>query len=109
MKTSKNSSQWVFALVLMVSACDQKVSTPAPAPAPAPAASSAARATQARGFNNRTWYGKDTTKEIDSLLTRRNFLIVLDGSGSMALSQCSGNLTKIVAAKHAIAAFATKI
>jgi Ca-activated chloride channel homolog len=34
---------------------------------------------------------------------------VLDGSGSMADSQCSGNLSKIVAAKQAIAAFATKI
>jgi Ca-activated chloride channel family protein len=64
---------------------------------------------QAHGFNDRLWYGKDTDKDIDTLLTRRNFLIVLDGSGSMADSQCSGNLSKIVAAKQAIAAFATKI
>jgi len=63
----------------------------------------------ARGFNNRTWYGKETAKDIDPILTRRNFLIVLDGSGSMADSQCSGNLSKIVAAKQAIAAFATKL
>jgi hypothetical protein len=62
-----------------------------------------------RGFNDRLWYGKDTDKDIDPLLTRRNFLIVLDGSGSMADSQCSGNLPKIVAAKQAIAAFATKL
>ena len=62
-----------------------------------------------RGFNNRQWYGRDMAKEIDPLLTRRNFLIVLDGSGSMADSQCSGNLSKIVAAKQAIAAFATKL
>jgi Ca-activated chloride channel homolog len=68
-----------------------------------------AEPSMARGFNNRLWYGKDTDKDIDSLLTRRNFLIVLDGSGSMADSQCSGNLSKIVAAKQAIAAFATKI
>jgi Ca-activated chloride channel family protein len=67
------------------------------------------RAAEQRGFNNRLWYGKDTDKDIDALLTRRNFLIVLDGSGSMADSQCSGNLSKIVAAKQAIAAFATKI
>jgi len=63
----------------------------------------------ARGFNNRLWYGSDTAKDLDPLLTRRNFLIVLDGSGSMRDSQCSGNLSKIVAAKQAIAAFATKI
>jgi hypothetical protein len=62
-----------------------------------------------RGFNNRTWYGKDTPKDLDTLLTRRNFLIVLDGSGSMADVQCSGNLSKIKSAKQAIAAFATKI
>ncbi len=63
----------------------------------------------ARGFNNRTWYGNDSVKGLDPLLTRRNFLIVLDGSGSMRASHCSGNLAKIDAAKQAIAAFATKI
>jgi Ca-activated chloride channel homolog len=74
-----------------------------------PPGRSAQAAPSARGFNNRLWYGKDTAKDIDPLLTRRNFLIVLDGSGSMADTQCSGNLSKIVAAKQAIAAFATKI
>jgi len=80
-------------------------------PTPVATQTSPARETQSppRGFNNRTWYGKETAKDIDSLLTRRNFLIVLDGSGSMADSQCSGNLSKIVAAKQAIAAFATKL
>jgi hypothetical protein len=63
----------------------------------------------ARGFNNRTWYGSEQAKDLDPVLTRRNFLIVLDGSGSMGSSQCSGNLSKIVAAKQAIAAFATKL
>jgi hypothetical protein len=76
--------------------------------ASSPPAASALPA-QPRGFNNPLWYGKDTIKDIDPLLTRRNFLIVLDGSGSMADSQCSGNLSKIVAAKQAIAAFATKL
>jgi hypothetical protein len=77
----------------------RRVSAPVPSAQPVPA----------RGFSDRLWYGKDTDKDIDTLLTRRNFLIVLDGSGSMADSQCSGNLSKIVAAKQAIAAFATKI
>ena len=62
-----------------------------------------------RGFNNRTWYGSDAPKDLDPLLTRRNFLIVLDGSGSMRDVQCSGDLSKIKAAKQAIAAFATKL
>jgi Ca-activated chloride channel homolog len=62
-----------------------------------------------RGFNNRSWYGTDQAKDLDPLLTRRNFLIVLDGSGSMRDAQCSGNLPKIDAAKQAIAAFATKL
>ena len=75
----------------------------------APRESTASAPEEARGFNDRLWYGKDTDKDIDTLLTRRNFLIVLDGSGSMADSQCSGNLSKIVAAKQAIASFATKI
>ncbi len=64
---------------------------------------------EVRGFNNRSWYGSDPAKDLDALLTRRNFLIVLDGSGSMSESHCSGNLSKIVAAKQAIASFATKI
>jgi hypothetical protein len=63
----------------------------------------------ARGFSNRLWYGNDTTNDIDPMLTRRNFLIVLDGSGSMRQAHCSGNLPKIDAAKRAIAAFATKL
>jgi Mg-chelatase subunit ChlD len=62
-----------------------------------------------RGFSNRTWYGSDAPKDLDPLLTRRNFLIVLDGSGSMRDVQCSGDLPKIKAAKQAIAAFANKL
>jgi len=85
---------------------------PAPVAVPqgnAPQQRSAQAAPPTRGFNNRLWYGSDTAKELDPLLTRRNFLIVLDGSGSMSESRNSGNLTKIAAAKQAIAAFATKI
>ncbi len=86
--------------------------SPAPVPVQqgnAPQPRPGQTASPPRGFNNRLWYGKDTAKDLDPLLTRRNFLIVLDGSGSMADSKCSGNLTKIVAAKQAIAAFATKL
>jgi hypothetical protein len=76
---------------------------------PVPPGGGGSEGQPARGFNNRQWYGSDTAKDLDALLTRRNFLIVLDGSGSMADHQCSGNMSKISAAKQAIAAFATKL
>lgn len=75
----------------------------------APPAAQAPQPATARGFSNRLWYGSDTTNAIDPVLTRRNFLIVLDGSGSMRETHCSGNIPKITAAKRAIAAFATKL
>src|ERR1035441_10397649 len=92
-------------LAALASGCDQSNNNNAPGPPPSPpsAPPRAAQPAQARGFNNRTWYGSDSVKDLDSLLTRRNFLIVLDGSGSMRASHCSGNLAKIDAAKQAIA------
>ena len=44
--------------------------------------------------------------QVDTLLTRRNFYIVLDGSGSMTEARCAGNSTKTVVAKQAIKRFA---
>jgi len=44
--------------------------------------------------------------QVDTLLTRRNFYIVLDGSGSMTESRCAGGSTKTVVAKQAIKRFA---
>src|SRR5208337_2700718 len=103
----KSLSRCIFFVILIVffltiSRHHRVRITPSTAPPPA-------QKLEQRGFNNRMWYGSDMAKEVDPLLTRRNFLIVLDGSGSMADSQCSGNLSKIVAAKQAIAAFATKL
>ncbi len=104
-------------IAIIVAQRRQPVRIPSPAPvAVQPGVAPQQRSFQAvqnppptRGFNNRLWYGNDMAKDLDPLLTRRNFLIVLDGSGSMSESRNSGNLTKIVAAKQAIAAFATKL
>jgi hypothetical protein len=101
---------FVFLLAFLFNMTRRHGMTRAPIPAPeAVQTVQSAPPVQGRGFNNRMWYGRDSAKDLDGLLTRRNFLIVLDGSGSMADSHCSGNLSKIVAAKQAIAAFATKI
>ncbi len=42
-------------------------------------------------------------------LLAANYYIVMDGSGSMADKQCSGNVTKLEAAKSALQAFAERI
>ncbi len=44
-------------------------------------------------------------RQVDDNLLRRNFYIVLDGSGSMNESRCAGNSTKIQVAKKAIIDF----
>src|ERR1039458_4857091 len=106
MKPSKFIS--FLCLAALASGCDQSNSAPN-APSTPSAPPRAAQPAQARGFNNRTWYGSDSAKDLDPLLTRRNFLIVLDGSGSMRASHCSGDLSKIRRARQAIAAFAEKI
>lgn len=49
------------------------------------------------------------TVDLSNNLLARNYLIVLDGSGSMSGSECSGSDDKIVAAKRAIRKFATQI
>ncbi|HEY3863962.1 MAG TPA: VWA domain-containing protein [Verrucomicrobiae bacterium] len=97
--TRANHRHQQFRQIRQAISAATEAAAPRHAPAPGPA----------RAFNNRLWYGKDTDKDIDPILTRRNFLVVLDGSGSMADSQCSGNLSKIAAAKQAIAAFSNKL
>lgn len=42
-------------------------------------------------------------------LTASNYYLVLDGSGSMADAKCSGDMTKMQAAKQAVSAFITQI
>jgi uncharacterized protein YegL len=117
----KNALKVIIVLFIIAIIVAQRSRQPARFPSQAPVAVPQGNAPQprsvqavntpppVRGFNNRLWYGNETSKDLDPLLTRRNFLILLDGSGSMSESQNSGNLTKIVAAKQAIAAFAKKI
>ncbi len=54
------------------------------------------------------WYGTDST-DLDPEQTRRNFYIVLDGSGSMASSGCSGSESKSAVAKRAVKEFASRL
>lgn len=59
----------------------------------------------------RTWppLVEDQAVPVADDLTAANYYIVLDGSGSMEESKCSGGLTKMDAAKQAVARFAGQI
>jgi len=74
-----------------------------------PNRAAAPKADDVKGFTNRTWFGSEPTKDLDPVLTRRNFLIVLDGSSSMSEGSGDGRTSKIDAAKNAIAVFAAKV
>lgn len=52
--------------------------------------------------------GDDTTPLADSL-TRKNFVLILDGSGSMSNQGCSGDLTKNEVAKQAVAEWSSSV
>lgn len=57
-----------------------------------------------------SWPSSDETNDaIASNLLATNYYIVMDGSGSMADRQCSGQQTKLAAAKSALTAFAERI
>lgn len=57
---------------------------------------------------NYSWFGNtDTPGKLDAVLTRKNYYVVLDGSGSMAGRQ--GGEVKLVAAKAAIKIFASSV
>ncbi len=49
------------------------------------------------------------TLALDSLLTRKNFVLILDGSGSMNKQGCSGDLTKIEVAKQAVTEWSASV
>jgi len=46
--------------------------------------------------------GEPKKEELSDKLTARNFVLVFDGSGSMADKKCSGNRTKLEVAKDAV-------
>lgn len=63
------------------------------------------------GRFDRTWpaFEDDGSTPVAERLTAANYYLVLDGSGSMQDSRCSGNQSKMDAAKAAVARFATQI
>ena len=58
-----------------------------------------------------TWppLADETDMTVSENLTTSNYYLVLDGSGSMQDSQCSGSVNKMQAAKSAVSHFATQI
>ncbi len=51
----------------------------------------------------------DETIPLASSLVRKNFVLILDGSGSMSKQQCSGNFTKSQVAKQAVADWSASV
>ena len=51
----------------------------------------------------------DAAVTLDDMLTRKNFVLVLDGSGSMARQGCSGNRSKHEVAREAVIDWATQV
>lgn len=49
------------------------------------------------------------TNDVAEILTKKNYYVILDGSGSMAENKCSGSVTKEVVAKDAIVDFSKKV
>jgi Ca-activated chloride channel homolog len=85
---------------------------------PKPAAKPAAVAEKAKGpVSTRpltpAWpaaaQGKGGEAQVSSDLFARNYYVVLDASGSMTEKACSGDLSKIDAARNALAAFAESL
>lgn len=66
-----------------------------------------AEATFARSFRRNWPQLSDQSSAVDNLTTN-NYYIVLDGSGSMDEKRCSGNKTKMEAAKDAVIAFSSQ-
>ena len=106
----------LLALIVMLSwllaaGCgeDSKPAPPAP-PAPSPTAESTppprpAEPTGAWPFLS----GDESAGTLAENLTARNFLLIFDGSGSMEKSECSGAISKLDAAKQAVAAWSKSV
>jgi Ca-activated chloride channel homolog len=103
----------IAAAALVVAACQE---APPPAPPPKPVTKSAplppsptpasAPAAGAAGRMKAAWPpAKDEPAAVAPNLFARNYYIVLDASGSMNEKGCSGEVSKIVAAKEALNAF----
>ncbi len=91
-------------------ACEQPPPPAKPAPAkPAAQAASAPRQVSSRPLTPAWPPGQPGQAAISRDLFARNYYVVLDASGSMDGRACSGDLTKIAAARNALAAFADSL
>ncbi|MDD5165426.1 MAG: VWA domain-containing protein [Candidatus Pacebacteria bacterium] len=96
MKKFKPYSLLVLALTIFIVGCEPTTVQTAPPPSsPQAPPEQAGQATASTSG----------APQVESNLLRRNFYIVLDGSGSMNEIQCSGNSTKIEVAKKAVIDF----
>ena len=71
-------------------------------PAPPPQPARPAAVDEAPASNAWPYLGKDFKVPVAENLLTRNFVLVFDGSGSMGEKGCSGEMTKIEAAKIAV-------
>ena len=102
----------IVGAALLVAACQE---APPPAPAPKPVAkvapvppppTPASAATGAPAKMRAAWPpAKDESVAVAPDLFARNYYVVLDASGSMNEKGCSGDTSKIIAAKEALNAF----
>ena len=99
------SLKWI-ALAVLLSACEPPTQNSQAGPS-SPASSPAPAETGGSSGPKSGWVKSSTNAQIqvDSVLTRKNFYIVLDGSPSMTESKCAGRENKIVVAKRAIKQF----
>ena len=94
---------------LLVAACQEAPPPPPPKPVakatPAPPAP-APKASPTQSPKGPAWPpAKDDSVPVAADLFAKNYYVVLDASGSMNEKGCSGDLTKIAAAKQAMTAF----
>ena len=98
----------IVGAALFAAACQEAPSPPKPVAKKAPAASPSkpAAAPAAAAKVKAAWPpAKDDSVAVAGDLFARNYYVVLDASGSMNEKGCSGEVTKIVAAKEALNTF----
>lgn len=98
----------IVGAALLAAACQEAPPPPKPVAKKAPVASSSkpAAAPSAAARVKAAWPpAKDDSVTVATDLFARNYYVVLDASGSMNDKGCSGDVTKIVAAKEALNTF----
>ena len=117
---------WIYcilaiSMMLLVAGCGQqdnkskqsqkKTQTAAAKPAPSPALEPPPAPVEpaTRPLNKWPYLSADHKVPVADNLLARNFVLILDGSGSMDKVECSGALTKSVAARNAVVAWSSSV